>query len=172
MRVWQPDSLVSSSPAVGAIADRVTRALDDVQRHAAEAANDWRPVLFSAIDEIARECSLANWDGYSAVAISEPVRMRALDFALALRERLPRGTPAPELIPEPDGELSISWELAPDLVFSVSVGSSDRLHYSGILATVEQQGVERMGSSVPRTILDAITRLCEARRNGAGSRRA
>jgi hypothetical protein len=155
----------SSSPTAGSTAGRVMRALEDVERHAAEAATDWEPVLFCAIREIANEYSVAGWDGHAAVAISAQVRARALAFALVLRARLPAGTPAPELIPEPDGELSISWETAPGLVFSVSVGRSDRLHYSGLFARgVEQHGVEHLGLLVPSTILDAIQRLCEAGR--------
>ena len=94
-------------------------------------ASDWSPIIEAALLGIRNECSRVSWDGQEALPVSD----RTIDLAAKLTEclfaLLPRGTPAPDLIPEPDGEICISWSIDADRMFSVSIGAHGKINFSG-----------------------------------------
>ena len=98
-------------------------------------ASDWSPIIKAALLGIRNDCGQINWDGQEAL----PVNERTIDLAAKLTEclfaLLPRGTPAPDLIPEPDGEICLTWSIDADQVFSVSVGSHGKINFSGQFGT-------------------------------------
>lgn len=74
------------------------------------------------------DCAEDDWDGYSAVAISEPT----LNSAFKLASELSDDLPSPEFSPEPDGEIALEWYGANSSVFSISIGESGKINYAGL----------------------------------------
>jgi hypothetical protein len=80
--------------------------------------------------------------------------------------------PAPDIVPEPDGDLSIEWDFGPDKIFSISIGEMGKLHYAGLLGGgVERHGVEPYSGVVSTEVLGYIKRLVDGA-TAANSRRA
>jgi hypothetical protein len=94
-------------------------------------ASDWSPVIRATLLGIKNECGHVNWDGQGALPVSERTINLAAKLAECLFAMLPKGTPAPDLIPEHDGEICISWTLDADRMFSVSVGTHEKINFSG-----------------------------------------
>ncbi len=94
-------------------------------------ASDWSPIIRAALSGIRNESGRAGWDGEDSLPITE----RTIDIVAKLTEclftLLPRGTPAPDLIPESDGEICLSWSVDADRVFSVSVGAHGKMNFAG-----------------------------------------
>lgn len=147
-RIFRMDTTAVSSYST-VVEDLLERANSQLGR----AAQNWEPQIAAAIATIAAECSAPNWDGDQASPVTPE--------ALKLTERVaklfycfvPRETPAPDVIPEADGEVSLSWALDQDRVFSVSIGNHDKLNYAGRLGGgVEPHDVARFDSHDPSTI--------------------
>lgn len=94
-------------------------------------AADWSPVIESALLGIRSECSFVDWDGAGASPISDVTIKLVAKIAERLFVLLPGETPAPDLIAEPDGEISMSWSIAADRVFSVSIGEHGKMNFAG-----------------------------------------
>ena len=98
-------------------------------------ASDWSPIIEAALLGIRNGCSRVSWDGQEALPISDRTIDLAAKFTECLFALLPRGTPAPDLIPEPDGEICISWSIDADRMFSVSVGAHGNINFAGQFGT-------------------------------------
>jgi len=109
----------------------VTRRWAEEKNYLQGSASDWKPIVSAARQAIRAECSVANWDGEGALAVSDQVITVAEDILSALFELIPKGTPAPELIPEADGEICINWAIDADKVFSLSIGSHGKINFAG-----------------------------------------
>lgn len=98
-------------------------------------ASDWSPNIEAALLGIRNDCGRVSWDGEDALPVSD----RTIDIAAKLTEclftLLPRGTPAPDVIPETDGEICISWSINADRVFSVSIGAHGKINFAGQFGT-------------------------------------
>jgi len=94
-------------------------------------ASDWLPAIEGALRDIRHDCGNAGWDGQGA----SPVRDRTIELAgiiaASLFDALPRGTPTPDIIPESDGEICISWAVDAKRVFSLSVGEHGKINFAG-----------------------------------------
>jgi hypothetical protein len=124
--------------------------------HARNNATDWRTLTRALIEEVALECQAPGWDGYGA----QPISLNAKAEAQRLVDLLPFWLSAPDPVPDPDGEIALSWDLAPGHVFTLSVNSNGVLSYAGLLGDgVKRHGVEPFKSDVPKAILEAIEEL-------------
>lgn len=98
-------------------------------------AADWSPIIEAALLSVRNGCDRPGWDGDDALPISH----RTIDIVAKLTDclfmLLPRGTPAPDLIPEPDGEICLSWAIEPDRSFSVSVAAHGKINFAGQFGT-------------------------------------
>jgi len=94
-------------------------------------AADWAPVIGSALLTIENECNQNGWDGLGSRAVIDATINLVEEIADCLFTLLPRGTPAPDLIPESDGEICISWVIDHDRIFSVSVGDHGKINFAG-----------------------------------------
>jgi hypothetical protein len=94
-------------------------------------ASDWAPVIEAALAGIRNECNRAGWDGDEALPISDRTISVVAQVAGCLFTLLPRGTPAPDLVPEHDGEICMIWSISADRVFSVSVGAHGKMNFAG-----------------------------------------
>ena len=102
---------------------------------------------------LAREYKTEGWDGYAAL----PVDAMTIEHVRMFVESLPTWLPAPEVVPESDGEIALEWNREPNRVFSVSVGKTAMLHYAGLFGKgVERHGVEPFSGVVSQEILRYI----------------
>jgi hypothetical protein len=107
----------------------------------------------SDILNVAAEHAESGWDGEGA----NPVSPLAVDRAIAFIRALPRSFPMPEVAPEPDGSISLDWIHAHSRIFSVSVGSSDRLAFAWIDGTDRGHAVARFdGDRIPPLVIEQI----------------
>jgi len=105
--------------------------------------------------EVKSEHSVDNWDGYDAKAINDNSYKNAWQFALSL----PPNLPIPEIYIEPDGEVVFEWYEDKRKVFSISIGSENKLAYAGLFGVNKTYGVEYFYDDVPDVILNNIYRL-------------
>ena len=100
-----------------------------------------------------------NWDGYGALKANTESLKYAEDFLYAL----PVTIPAPEASVDPDGEISLTWQRAPRLVFSVSISKDGVLSYAGLFGRNKKtHGTEDFIYAIPKAITDNLERLYSA----------
>ncbi len=103
--------------------------------------------------KVVAECSEPKWDGYSAALISKATHEAALRFLRAL----PASLPAPDIVPEPDGDIAFEWEYGKWKILSVSVNSKGRVAYAAILGRDKRKrGSELFDDVVPVDILSIL----------------
>ncbi|MGH8226510.1 MAG: hypothetical protein ACREU3_01180 [Steroidobacteraceae bacterium] len=145
------------SPASAAAA-RVTELLVQSEEHARKVATDWRPLANALIEELADECREPNWDGYGANAVDTAAKAQAQRFV----DLLPHRLPAPDPVPDPDGEIALTWDFGPGHILTIAIGADGTLTYAGLLGGgVKRHGVERLGATIPKAILQALEELCD-----------
>ena len=141
------------TPSSGQDGRVVERALDEAKRLSREFAQSWQPRIESALAEIEAECSAANWNGDDALPINRAVLAKVHRVTDLIFCYVPVGTPPPDVTPEPDGEVSITWTRKADRVFSISIGSHDKLNYAGRLGKGDEpHDVLPFNSNDPATI--------------------
>lgn len=101
------------------------------RNHPRVSASDWAPVIEAALAGIRNECNQVGWDDDEALPISDRTINLVGQVAECLFTLLPRGTPAPDLVPEHDGEICIIWSISADRMFSVSVGAHGKMNFAG-----------------------------------------
>lgn len=156
-----------SSPASSAVNAMIRNVLSDAKSAASQAATSLPARAFADLLRVSRECSHEGWDGYGAKAITQATFIRAQAFL----NDLPPWMPAPDIVPEADGDIAIEWYVAENQTFSVSVGGDGPLHYAGLFGHDDEvHGVKAFdGAAVPDEILQLICRLL---RSPAASRAA
>jgi hypothetical protein len=156
------------SPASGDDSATLSRALAERRQARRAAASSPQSLALDSLARVAAECSATGWDGYDASRISA----RTESLARVFLESLPMWLPAPDIVPEPDGDLSIEWDFGPDKILSISIGETGKLHYAGLLGGgVERHGVEPFTGVVSTEVLGYIKRLVDGA-TAAASRRA
>jgi hypothetical protein len=119
-------------PASGA---DVERFWEEHRRSQSWSATDWTPLTNGALSIIQRECSIPDWDeAGSAAVLPRTIRYAAM-LVECLAAIVPSGTPAPHIVPERDGEISLSWHEDDDHIFSMSVGPHGKVNYAGQFGT-------------------------------------
>jgi hypothetical protein len=114
--------------------------------------------VISQIWSLAAECSETGWDGEGAKPIDEVAATLASDFVRALPDR----SPLPEVSPEPDGALSFDWIESRHRLFSLSIGTSNRLAYAWIDGAERGHGVAVFdGENIPLRILQGVAEICK-----------
>ncbi|MGP1679213.1 MAG: hypothetical protein ACTS6J_18920, partial [Burkholderiales bacterium] len=151
-------SLARPGSAISAEAQAVQRAatsvVDSVERSHALFGD--KATAISQVWTLANECGEPGWDGDGALPLDHLAVFKAVAFIRAL----PDGVPLPEFAPEPDGSLSLDWISSRNRLFSLSVGSGDRLPYAWLDGTDKGHAVARFdGESVPQRILEGITSI-------------
>jgi len=107
----------------------------------------------SQIWALANECAEPRWDGEDGL----PLARLAVFEAIAFIRVLPDSVPLPEFAPEPDGSISLDWIQSRNRLFSLSVGSSNRLAYAWLDGADKGHAVARFdGERVPSRIVEGI----------------
>jgi hypothetical protein len=88
-----------------------------------------------------------------------PIDMDTARAAIEFAYTLPRSLPAPEVAPEPDGEISFDWLGPTGKMFSVSVGKTGRVAYAGRFGERSNiHGTEQISETCPQEIIRGISR--------------
>ncbi|MBI2316725.1 MAG: hypothetical protein HYU75_06850 [Betaproteobacteria bacterium] len=109
---------------------------------------------------LANECSDPGWDGHEAVPLNRLAIWKAISFIRAL----PDGVPLPEFAPEPDGSVSLDWMPSRNRLFSISIGTTNRLAYAWLDGADKGHAVARFDeASIPPRILEGIKSIVNDR---------
>lgn len=101
------------------------------QNYLRGSASDWLPIVEASLSAIRNDCLVENWDGSDAHPISDKTLNLAADIAKVLFKLVPTGTPVPDIIPEADGEICMSWSVDVYHLFSFSIGVHGKVNFAG-----------------------------------------
>jgi hypothetical protein len=90
----------------------------------------WSSLTEPALQQIQRKCAAHGWDGEGSVSVSG----RTIQFAALLLDCLANTAndiPAPDVAPEGDDHISLSWQTDEDNMVWVSIGSQRTLNFAG-----------------------------------------
>jgi hypothetical protein len=96
-----------------------------------------------------------DWNGEG----SDPIPEAAFQEAGVFLEKLPPGTPLPEVNPEPDGYLGLEWYANKRLLYVVSFNGKGALSCSGLIGFERISGTRYMDESIPAEILRNIAEV-------------
>jgi hypothetical protein len=101
-----------------------------------------------AIDEILRECSHPDWDGYHAIPLHHQTARNARQFA----EALPPQFPAPQVSATVAGDITFEWAQSHYRTVTVAVDEHGKVHYAAINGNAKAFGsfplVDVLGSPI------------------------
>ena len=161
-----------------AISSRITSSFYPNNNGTSEASNDLQKVfedcfirlrraetwdhpvkVLSELKKIFREYSEKDWDGYSALPISQEAYHEAVRFL----EVLPLSwLPDPDVGPEPEGDIGFEWTFSKNRIFIVSINGTNIITYTGLLGTGNKtHGTEVFDGSIPQTIVNNISRVSQ-----------
>lgn len=109
------------------------------------------------LEDIFKECSSDDWDGYGAKAINAYTYRNAWRFI----NTLPSYLPLPELGCEPDGQITFEWFKDSSNIISISVSQDSYLHFASISGYRKRFGTEYFLGEIPCDILDIIHKVIE-----------
>ena len=113
-------------------------------------------LVLDELDDIYKECSTKDWDGYGAVPIIETTYREAETVIRSL----PSFVPPPDILPEPDGGIGLDWDKGEGFSFTISVSGKNVLTYAGLFGeNNETYGTEILSGILPKVILDNLERL-------------
>jgi len=151
-------SFARAGSAISSEAQSVRRAADSVMNsmERSQALFGSKANAISQIWALAKECAEPGWDGDGGL----PVNRLAAFKAIAFIRVMPSGVPLPEVAPEPDGSISLDWIQSRNRLFSLSVGTGDRLAYAWLDGVDKGHAVARFDEErIPRRVLEGITAI-------------
>lgn len=117
---------------------------------------NWKDRALEELNNVFKECSEENWDGYMAAAVSECVYVKAKKI-LAM---IPSSFPRPDILPEPDGSIGFEWYKMKNFVFVISIADDNILSYAGLFGENNKvHGTEWLYDSLPNFIITCLERL-------------
>ena len=133
------------------ICNAVSAAIDRAE--GSEALFGEKAAAISQLRMLANDCAEAGWDGDNASVI-DPIAVR---LAESLIRVLPGNIPLPEFAAAPDGSVSLDWIQSKTRLFSLSIGSSNRLAYAWLDGSDRGHAVAGFdGATIPVMILQGI----------------
>jgi len=112
-----------------------------------------KAMAIAQIWALVSECAEPGWDSEDARPPDPLAAILAEDFIRAL----PEGVSLPEFSPEPDGSISLDWIQSRHRLFSVSIGTTNRLAYAWLDGADRGHAVARFdGEIIPPRILEGI----------------
>lgn len=109
---------------------------------------------FQSLNELYRECSEANWDGYGA----KPVSVDSIHEAFKFCQMIP-SFPMPQMLAEPSGEIGLEWYKDKKMIFVISFNGKEMITYAGIFGSNKIHGTEYFSDSIPSVIIENLRRL-------------
>jgi len=158
-RHLSPSAPVQTS-ATGDMAKVIADLLREVRNEERRRAIDWHQVVYAQIEELMRDCSVDNWDGYGARAVLRSAKENVQRFV----ELLPSDIPEPSVVVDPDGHIALCWDFGRDRIFTISVGETEVATYAGLLGKgVKRHGQEPFREDVPKVLLESIREIAPVR---------
>ncbi len=111
--------------------------------------------LRDSLNEVYRECSQPDWDGYGATAISQ----EAYEEANKIINLLPSSIPMPEIFADPTGDIAFEWHKEKSQVFAFSVKGKNTIIFAGLIAGNKVHGSEYFDDTLPLIIRQYLRRL-------------
>jgi hypothetical protein len=111
--------------------------------------------VLTALLEVYRECSCADWDGYGAAAVTPD----AYEEAKKIIDLLPSSIQVPEIVPEPTGEIGFEWRQGRGRIFIMSVNGRHRISYAGIFDGNKTHGSEYFEETLPSVVIEHLRRI-------------
>ena len=146
----------SISPGSSSASESVASYFAETGKSVLAAASTLQSRAAAVLARLQRECSVKGWDGYEA----RPIAPRTIARAQIFVNALPYWMPAPEIVPESDGEIAIEWDSSPTEIFSISIGEQSAIHFSGLFGEdKERHGVEPFEDFISEEILYYINQL-------------
>jgi hypothetical protein len=132
--------------------------LRDVLSWAHEHANEplslgWKRPLYDRAMEIGKRYSEASWDCYDA----EPISSDAIARTLRLIYLLPESISPPELVPSPEGEISLEWNDVHKRIVSVTPRPNLILWAAMTSDQHSQYGKAPISDGWPNALLDVLS---------------
>ena len=90
---------------------------------------NWLLNLFWKLQDVVDEHAVEGWDGYDALPIYPASARNAHRFLLSM----PRHLASPEIVPEPDGEISLEWGNVKIAYASLSFNPDGRCTFASVL---------------------------------------
>jgi hypothetical protein len=149
------NACVREDSAISTEAHAVRQAASELvnRMETSEALFGKKAAAISQLMVLAMECAEEGWDGGGSL----PISSLAVSQATAFVRALPDGIALPEFAAEPDGSVSLDWMDSRTRLFSLSVGTSNRLAYAWLDGGDKGNAVERFdGETVPPRILEGI----------------
>lgn len=146
------------------------------RNHLRGTASDWLPSSDAALRAISSECQAPGWDGQEGIAISVDLISTVSMIVDVLYRMVPAGTSPPDIVPESDGEISLTWTIDTNRMFSLSVGAHGKTNFAGQFG--REGGVhgwkplDASSQSALQTCLSEIARYLEKLYPEAAFRRA
>lgn len=106
------------------------------------------------LDNLYKECSVKNWDGYGA----EPLCKELREVVEKFLNLLPNNIPDPDIIPDTDGEISLDWYREKNTIFSISIGKNNQLNYAFRSGNGKESycGSEIFNDKIPKPIIGIL----------------
>jgi len=114
----------------------------------------------SILEDIARiikDCSVPDWDGYGAEALTEAVVEPCKRFLAALPDSCAR----PWAGPENDGCIAFEWENGSNWLLSASVKLNGEISWAGIVGGERLSGTFPMADGLPEKFVSAVMKFKE-----------
>jgi len=111
---------------------------------------------FDAVFEVYSTHCEPGWDGYNANPLSQAAFKEAVEFL----RKLPSTILFPEVVAEPDGDISLEWYMGNNFLFAVSFAGKGLISYAGTFGRGPSvHGREFVSESIPQSILENIRRV-------------
>jgi hypothetical protein len=111
----------------------------------------WRAALRGELTDILANYSKPGWDGESA----DPISVNAATVANSIIDSLPDNVIPPELTPEPNGRISIDWNLGKNRMLSVSIGD-EYIAYAAIVGLRRYHGQTELQYELPKEVCEIL----------------
>jgi len=149
---------VDTLPEIGEIKSDTRANLEKLAPSLGSQIYSWfeSDLAIEKLEEVYRQCSFDDWDGYDAAAISKETYFEAR----RLLRLIPSSCPLPDILPEPEGEIGFEWYRGKGFSFVISVGGNNIITYAGQFGeNNEIYGSECFRDSMPQIILYSLERL-------------
>ena len=114
-----------------AVGENLTRKWAHEKNYLKGSASDWLPTIDAAFRSLRDECRKAGWDGPGSLAISDQAIAITEKVVGVLFRLVPKGLPAPDIIPEADGEICLRWVVDTEQELSISIGAHGKINFAG-----------------------------------------
>jgi hypothetical protein len=122
----------------------------------------WLPLVAAALEQIRSDCQRENWDGPDSTPVSDATIASALNFARAMYQLLPISIPPPDIVPDPDGDISVDWIINQRQLFSVSVSTRGTISFAGQFGREGgDHGWRRLDPSSPAALEESLRDVAE-----------